>query len=89
MQISVRLRQPLFCAKSARDATLRADIGIVPYRSFGGLAVLEILQDSLQIVATVNLFLNVLSTIVLRYNTPMLKSLLKRLKRTAPKEKNP
>ena len=32
-------------------------------------------------VAAVNLFLNVLPTIVLRYNTPMLKKVLKRLER--------
>ena len=32
-------------------------------------------------IAIVNLFLNVLPTIVLRYNTPMLISILKRLKR--------
>lgn len=37
-------------------------------------------------VATVNLFLNVLPTLVLRHNTPMLKSLLKRLKRNDRKE---
>lgn len=34
-------------------------------------------------VAFVNLFLNILPTLVLRYNTPMLKSLFKRLKRTS------
>lgn len=32
-------------------------------------------------VATVNLFLNVLPTLVLRYNTPKLKSMLKRMER--------
>ncbi len=32
-------------------------------------------------VAIVNLFLNILPTIVLRYNTPMLKSMLKRINR--------
>lgn len=32
-------------------------------------------------VALVNLFLNILPTLALRYNTPMLQSLLKRLKR--------
>lgn len=32
-------------------------------------------------VALVNLFLNILPTIVLRYNTPMLKSILRRLNR--------
>ena len=32
-------------------------------------------------VAVVNLFLNVLPTVVLRYNTPVLKSVLKRLKK--------
>ncbi len=32
-------------------------------------------------VAIVNLFLNVLPTLALRYNTPMLKSILKRLRR--------
>ena len=32
-------------------------------------------------VAVVNLYLNVLPTLALRYNTPMLKTLLKRLKR--------
>jgi len=34
-------------------------------------------------VAVVNLFLNILPTIVLRYNTPMLLSVFKRLKRKA------
>ncbi len=38
-------------------------------------------------VALVNLFLNVLPTMVLRYNTPMLKALLKRLERKYPSEK--
>ena len=32
-------------------------------------------------VAIVNLFLNILPTIVLRYNTPMLHTVLERLKR--------
>ena len=32
-------------------------------------------------VAIVNLFLNILPTLALRYNTPKLKSLLKRLKK--------
>ena len=36
-------------------------------------------------VAAVNLFLNILPTIVLRYNTPMLKSLLRRLERKQTK----
>ena len=39
-------------------------------------------------IALVNLFLNVLPTMVLRYNTPMLKSLLKRLKRNNSREEN-
>ena len=37
-------------------------------------------------IAIVNLFLNVLPTIVLRYNTPMLISILKRLKRKNEKK---
>ena len=37
-------------------------------------------------VATVNLFLNILPTIVLRYNTPLLHSVLTRLMRIKPKE---
>jgi hypothetical protein len=32
-------------------------------------------------VAIVNLFLNILPTLALRYNTPMLQAALKRLKR--------
>ena len=36
-------------------------------------------------VAVVNLFLNILPTLALRYNTPMLKSLLKRLERKREK----
>jgi hypothetical protein len=32
-------------------------------------------------IATVNLFLNILPTLVLRYNTPMLQAVLERLKR--------
>ena len=35
-------------------------------------------------VATVNLYLNILPTIALRYNTPKLKNLLSRLKRQSP-----
>lgn len=38
-------------------------------------------------VATVNLFLNILPTMVLRYNAPMLRSALKRLERRAKSEK--
>lgn len=37
-------------------------------------------------IAIVNLFLNILPTIVLRYNTPMLISILKRLKRKNEKK---
>ena len=37
-------------------------------------------------VATVNMFLNILPTIVLRYNTPLLHSVLTRLMRIKPKE---
>ena len=37
-------------------------------------------------VAIVNLFLNILPTIVLRYNTPLLHSVLTRLMRIKPKE---
>lgn len=39
-------------------------------------------------VAIVNLYLNILPTVVLRYNTPMLKSLLKRLQRNSRKSKD-
>lgn len=39
-------------------------------------------------VAVVNLYLNILPTVVLRYNTPMLKSLLKRLQRNSRKSKD-
>ena len=34
-------------------------------------------------VAVVNLFLNILPTLVLRYNTPMLLGMLKRMRRKA------
>ena len=37
-------------------------------------------------VAIVNLYLNILPTLALRYNTPMLKSVLKRLRRKATAE---
>ena len=37
--------------------------------------------------AVVNLYLNVLPTIVLRYNTPMLKSVLARLRRISNTKK--
>ena len=37
-------------------------------------------------VALVNLFLNILPTLVLRYNTPKLKSMLLRLKRSGSKQ---
>ena len=37
-------------------------------------------------VAIVNLFLNILPTLALRYNTPKLKTLLKRLRRKIPTE---
>lgn len=38
--------------------------------------------------ALVNLFLNILPTLALRYNTPMLKSVLKRLERKAEKSES-
>jgi hypothetical protein len=37
-------------------------------------------------VALVNLYLNILPTLALRYNTPMLQGILKRLKRKQEKQ---
>jgi hypothetical protein len=37
-------------------------------------------------IATVNLFLNILPTLVLRYNTPPLKRLLEKLKKKQERE---
>ena len=62
--------------------------GVVTHRlsdPIGFLAMLTVRKSCVYTVAlpvaAVNLFLNVLPTMVLRYNTPMLKSVLKRLER--------
>ena len=68
--------------------------GVLTHRLIYGIGFLAMLTVSKKPaftialpVAVVNLFLNVLPTMALRYNTPTLKAVLKRLRRKAEKKK--
>ncbi len=65
------------CNKGVLTHRLSYPIGFWAMLTLQGLCAYTIALP----VAIVNLFLNVLPTIVLRYNTPMLKSMLKRMNR--------
>ena len=65
------------CNKGVATHRLSYPIGFLAMLTLPGVCSLTIALP----VAIVNLFLNVLPTLALRYNTPMLKTLLKRLRR--------
>ena len=65
------------CNKGMVTHRLAYPIGFLAMLTFPNICALTIALP----IAIVNLFLNVLPTLALRYNTPMLASLLKRLKR--------
>ena len=65
------------CNKGMVTHRLAYPIGFLAMLTFPNICALTIALP----IAIVNLFLNILPTLALRYNTPMLASLLKRLKR--------
>ena len=65
------------CNKGVMTHRLSYPIGFLAMLTLPGIPAFTIALP----VAVVNLFLNILPTIVLRHNTPMLKALLKRLLR--------
>lgn len=65
------------CNKGVLTHRLSYPIGFLAMLTLPDICALTIALP----VATVNLFLNILPTMALRYNTPMLKAVLERLKR--------
>ena len=65
------------CNKGVLTHRLAYPVGFLAMLTLPGVCSLTIALP----VAVVNLFLSILPTLALRYNTPMLKSLLKRLRR--------
>ena len=65
------------CNKGVLTHRLSYPIGFLPMLCMPNVCAFSIAFP----IAAVNLFLNILPTIVLRYNTPTLKSILKRMKR--------
>ena len=65
------------CNKGVLTHRLAYPIGFLAMLTLPNICALTIALP----IAIVNLFLNILPTLVLRYNTPMLKSILKRLER--------
>jgi len=65
------------CNKGVLTHRLSYLIGFIAMLTLKGICVYSIAVP----VAVVNLFLNILPTLALRYNTPMLLSILKRLKK--------
>ena len=72
------------CNKGVMTHRLSYPVGFLAMLTLPGICSLTIALP----VAVINLFLNILPTIVLRHNTPMLKSLLTRLKRKAERERS-
>ena len=70
------------CNKGVLTHRLSYPIGFLAMLTLSGVTPLTIALP----VAIVNLFLNILPTLALRYNTPKLKTLLKRLRRKIPTE---
>ena len=66
------------CNKGVLTHRLSYSIGVLAMLTLPNICSLSVALP----VAIVNLFLNILPTLALRYNTPKLKSLLKRLQRT-------
>ena len=72
------------CNKGVLTHRLSYPAGFAVMLTLGGTSVFTVALP----VAIVNLFLNILPTLALRYNTPKLKSLLKRLNRKKESQKN-
>ena len=72
------------CNKGVLTHRLSYPAGFAVMLTLGGASVFTVALP----VAIVNLFLNILPTLALRYNTPKLKSLLKRLNRKKESQKN-
>lgn len=71
------------CNKGVLTHRLSYPIGFLVMLTLRGITPLTIAIP----VATVNIFLNILPTLALRYNTPKLKGILKRLRRIEAKRK--
>jgi hypothetical protein len=65
------------CNKGVLTHRLSYPIGFLAMLTLNGVCVFTVALP----ISAVNLFLNILPTLALRYNTPMLKSVLQRLKR--------
>ncbi len=65
------------CNKGVLTHRLSYPVGFLPMLLFSNVCALSIALP----VAAVNLFLNILPTLALRYNTPKLKAILERMKR--------
>lgn len=72
------------CNKGVMTHRLSYPVGFLAMLTLPGICSVTIALP----VATVNLLLNILPVIVLRHNTPMLKSLLKRLRRRQEADTN-
>ncbi len=72
------------CNKGVMTHRLSYPIGFLAMLTLRGTPVLSIALP----VAIVNLFLNILPTLALRYNTPKLKSVLKRLNRKVARQES-
>ena len=70
------------CNKGVLTHRLSYPIGFLPMLCIPGVGAFSIALP----VAAVNLFLNILPTLVLRYNTPKLRSMLARMKRKEVKK---
>lgn len=70
------------CNKGVMTHRLSYPIGFLPMLLFQNICAFSVALP----VAVVNLVLNILPTLVLRYNTPKLEAVLKRLKRKAVKK---
>ena len=68
------------CNKGVLTHRLSYPVGFLPMLFIPNICVFSIALP----VAMVNLFLNILPTLALRYNTPKLQAMLKRMKRTLP-----
>lgn len=68
------------CNKGVLTHRLSYPVGFLPMLFIPNICAFSIALP----VAMVNLFLNILPTLALRYNTPKLQEMLKRMKRTLP-----
>ena len=69
------------CNKGVLTHRLSYPIGFLPMAFMPGVCAFSVALP----IAAVNLFLNILPTLALRYNTPKLKKMLRRMRRNASK----